>query len=292
MSPPRLRRLARGLMTRYAPAEIHVVARKLFGKGPLAFTRRNVVVPEALDDRRVLVLSPHPDDEVIGMGGTLARLAAAGADVTVCYLTDGGGGGPAGNPLATGRRKEAEQVAADVGFAQVFWDVRDTQLTDDEPTVARMLALLSELRPDVVFVTSLFESHYDHFAANQVLCAALAAPGAPTPDVAGYEVWDPLPYPNWIVDVSGTPIEAKDAMFARYTIPMEASDFAAFCRHRHAVHYFLHVDSRRRRAGEGHAEAFLRLSAADYVALNRANLDVLRATDSRLLSRLEPERRR
>src|SRR5690348_6988030 len=38
---------------------------------------------------KVVVLAPHMDDEIIGCGGTIARHAAAGASVTVVYLTDG-----------------------------------------------------------------------------------------------------------------------------------------------------------------------------------------------------------
>ena len=40
-------------------------------------------------DRRVLIFSPHPDDDVISMGGTLMRLAAQGHDVHVAYMTSG-----------------------------------------------------------------------------------------------------------------------------------------------------------------------------------------------------------
>ncbi|MGH6943228.1 MAG: PIG-L deacetylase family protein, partial [Geminicoccaceae bacterium] len=40
--------------------------------------------------QRVLVIAPHPDDEVLGAGGTIARLCAAGSRVTVAVVTRGG----------------------------------------------------------------------------------------------------------------------------------------------------------------------------------------------------------
>ena len=36
---------------------------------------------------KILVFSPHPDDEVLGCGGTIARYTAKGAEVTVCIVT-------------------------------------------------------------------------------------------------------------------------------------------------------------------------------------------------------------
>ena len=44
-----------------------------------------------LTGQRFLVLAPHPDDEVFGCGGTLARLCARGAFVQAVVFTDGAG---------------------------------------------------------------------------------------------------------------------------------------------------------------------------------------------------------
>ncbi len=63
------------------------------GKPP--HLRRPGDIPRADDDihpKRVLVLSPHPDDDVISMGGTLARLADHGHEVHVAYGVSGHGG--------------------------------------------------------------------------------------------------------------------------------------------------------------------------------------------------------
>jgi len=52
--------------------------------------RRKVIDdPAVLRGRRVAVFSPHPDDDVICMGGTLRRLVAAGNDVHTIYMTSG-----------------------------------------------------------------------------------------------------------------------------------------------------------------------------------------------------------
>ena len=59
---------------------------------PGCMTGRDQLLPSALltiVSAPVLILSPHPDDEAIGMGGTLCKHLDNGSDVTVLYLTDG-----------------------------------------------------------------------------------------------------------------------------------------------------------------------------------------------------------
>lgn len=61
--------------------------------------------------RQVLVIAPHPDDESIGAGGTIARLAQAGAEVHVIVVTDGEATiGSPHRPAETARRRRAEVV--------------------------------------------------------------------------------------------------------------------------------------------------------------------------------------
>jgi LmbE family N-acetylglucosaminyl deacetylase len=59
----------------------------------------------ALLPRRVLVVAPHPDDEVLGCGGMIAWHAARGDAVAVLELTDGAGGDPKGTSWACADRK-------------------------------------------------------------------------------------------------------------------------------------------------------------------------------------------
>jgi LmbE family N-acetylglucosaminyl deacetylase len=73
-------------------------------------------LPElALDDcPAALIVAPHPDDEVLGAGGTLAELHARGVDVSCVALTDGEASHPLAPvaPEALGRRRAAETKRA------------------------------------------------------------------------------------------------------------------------------------------------------------------------------------
>jgi LmbE family N-acetylglucosaminyl deacetylase len=279
------RRLAIRLARRVAPYEIETAMRFAEARSYQAFPKRNVQAVDDVPEGGVLVLSPHPDDEAIGMGGTLLRHLDRGADVTVLYLTDGGGLEEPRDRMRAVRRAESDAVGRATGARQVFWDVEDTRLTNDESTVARMVALLKELRPDHVYAPSIFDHHYDHFATNQILVDALARLPGFEGSVAGYEVWDDVPFPNWIVDVSGV-VDRKDELLAHYATPHEYTDFTQLCRARTSVHFALYVTSDRARAATGYAEAFLRFDPATYAELHRGWVRALRADGNEQVARL------
>jgi LmbE family N-acetylglucosaminyl deacetylase len=152
---------------------------------------------------RVLVLSPHPDDDAIGAGGTLVKLKRAGAVVTSLVLTDGGEGVP-GRPraeVAGVRRGEEEAAARRLGIDRVvFWDEPDGGLRVTSTAAARLRAALDEARPDAVFLPSFLDAHPDHRAVTPLLAGAVGD-AAPAFTCVVYESWTPI-VPNVIVDVS------------------------------------------------------------------------------------------
>ncbi len=227
--------------------------------------------------RRVLVLAPHPDDETIGCGGTVALLGAAGADVTVVFATDGEAtrGSPDG-ARATGarRREEAAQAAAILGAATRFLGLADGGLgaavesdgLRDGALTAAIAAAVEAVAPEVVFAPWPLDGHPDHAAVAEALALVTARYGRPAgrllahAEVWGYETRTAL-VPNRLVDVS-TVIDAKRAALAAHATGSLAFDLEAgigLNRWR-SVHGLM---------GRGYAEAFLAVPADDYAYLNR-----------------------
>ena len=274
------------LLQRYAPPEfIAVLKYRQVGlsQKPAVFAHKNLVTAKEAPSGAVLILAPHQDDEVIGPGGALAQHLTNGDPVSVLYLTDGRGPDPDDVSLIAIRRSEAEQVGAQYGLQQIFWQVPNLRLTNDAATVRRLVEVLEAVQPDTVYMTSFFERHSDHFAANSVLAAALEKlPGAPI-TVLGYEVWDDIPYPNYVVDISAA-FATKAAMLDLYLTPMHYTDFVELCRCRNALHYLLLIGSGRRQPA-GYAEAFCRLAAGDYAALFREYEAILRENRSPIVSK-------
>jgi len=169
-----------------------------------------------------LVLAPHYDDEVLGCGGLLAQLAAAGAAVRVLFLTDGGGGEEAvADPEAYRRRRREEgiRVCEILGLAGCdHLGLSDGALDRhlDEAAQGIRRALLSQ-RPELLLAPSPLEISRDHRAAFATLHRLLAPVRDGDPDqellqglrILLYEVNHPG-YPDLLVDVTAeAPVLAR-----------------------------------------------------------------------------------
>lgn len=251
--------LRRGLGAAPSPRIVRAAVQRL-SRYAGAFSPAEIQVLHQLPRQRVFVLAPHPDDEVIGAGGMLAHSLDNASQTTVVYMTDGGGLAEDREALILRRRNEAEALSKRFPIDQVFWDHPDTGL-DPSAASGGLIDLLEELRPDVIYLPSFFEHHYDHYAANALLCGALAKLDL-VPSIAGYEVWDNLPSPTVVVDISQQ-IDRKREMMRFYETPMEITDFVQLIENRGALHYLLHVDSRRR-SPVGYAEAFYQYDCKTY----------------------------
>lgn len=258
----------RKLLLKYAPPEVIVLVKSIFAKykskNGRPFPHKNIYVTDSAPRGKVLVLSPHPDDEAIGMGGALSMHLENQDSVTVLYMTNGRGAGAVNGKLIEIRRKEAESLAEEYKIKQIFWKVEDTRLTNDIATVSAMVKVLEEIKPTLVYAPSFFDHHFDHFSANKILVDALKKTSVKL-TIMGYEVWDNMPFPNFILNISDH-FEKKTGILSHYTTPLKATDFIKLCQYRDALHYTLYVDSTRKEI-DGYAEAFHRFDSETYQAV-------------------------
>lgn len=134
--------------------------------------------------RRTVVVAPHPDDEVLGCGGLLAMLAAAGREVMVVAVTDGEAShpdSPQWTPLrlAQTRRRESAEGWRRLGMTRIAHrrlGFRDGDVGTDRARLERVLVGL--LRPsDAVFCTWRYDGHPDHEATGKASAVACARVG-------------------------------------------------------------------------------------------------------------------
>ncbi|HKR66624.1 MAG TPA: PIG-L deacetylase family protein, partial [Thermoanaerobaculia bacterium] len=184
--------------------------------------------PAQLRGERLLVLAPHPDDEVIACGGLIALHLRERRSVCAVIVTDGAAQGES----TTARLQESERGLARLGTVDVrFLRFPDRSL--DDAVAPALREILLDTRPDLILVPSPNEIHPDHAALARVFCelmqrdphlfAALAVAR-----VAFYEVSQPI-RPNAIIDITGV-AEEKYAAIAEHRSQLAVRDYIAFAR--------------------------------------------------------------
>lgn len=125
--------------------------------------------------RRVLVVSAHPDDEVLGVGGTLSLLAAGGARIRLVAVTDGEASHPLADPAGVALRRIEETSAAfdRLGISEATEVVRlgmpDTGVKEG-PLTDRLVELGRGF--DVCLAPWSADVHADHEAVGRAAAAA------------------------------------------------------------------------------------------------------------------------
>lgn len=154
----------------------------------------------------IVVLAPHPDDEVIGCGGTILLAARRGDRVVVVFLTSGELGLRHLPPAEAWsiREQEARDAAGVLGTAEShFFRLPDWGCAEREAEAAeRLCAVLTAERPALVYLPHPGEVHPDHAACLPIARCALRVAGPPTPELRGYEVWTPLAAHDYVEDIS------------------------------------------------------------------------------------------
>jgi LmbE family N-acetylglucosaminyl deacetylase len=174
---------------------------------------------------RVLVLAPHPDDEVLGCGGTIARLRDEGAMVEIVVVTRGTA------PRYSDER--VQQVRAEARAAHALLNVTATYFLDlpaaeldqvpQAAINAHIGAAIDAVRPNIVFLPFPGDIHVDHQRVFQSAMVALRPRCADYPaQIFAYEtlsetnwstpVMHPPFVPNVYIDIGAT-LERKLAAF-------------------------------------------------------------------------------
>jgi LmbE family N-acetylglucosaminyl deacetylase len=155
---------------------------------------------------RVIVLAPHPDDETLGMGGSLRLLAKAGKKIKVVVVTCGEKADPGASDrrrYTALRQREALKAFKVMGIADYeFLGFPDRELTAHMSEVEKAIKkVIAEFTPDVVYSPSLIELNPDHRVTAEL--ALKVSQNAEGVSCIFYEITTPF-RPNILVDITGT----------------------------------------------------------------------------------------
>lgn len=209
---------------------------------------------------KIVVLSPHPDDETVGAGGALLKHHQAGCHLTTIVLTDGAAGvpGQARQDVARLREDEVRAAAAHLGIDRLIFACEPDGSLSTGRVSARLREWLQDTCPDMLYLPFFLDNHPDHRAVTTLLAQAMAGSGLRFTCCA-YEVWSPL-VPNILVDI-GAQMPRKLEAIRCYQSQLKQVDY---------VRLFEGLNAYRAGQFAGriqYAEAFYLADVRDYLAL-------------------------
>ena len=120
------------------------------------------------DKKKIVCVGGHPDDPESGCGGTLAKFANAGHDVTIIYLTTGEAGieGKSHDEAAGIRKQEAINACKILNAKPVFAGQIDGDTIVNNEWLKKIQQLITGEAPDIVLTHWSIDSHKDHQCAS------------------------------------------------------------------------------------------------------------------------------
>ena len=144
----------------------------------------------AAERTKVVVIGAHPDDELLGAGGTLARHVLAGDEVHAIVVADGAGSRYPAELVST-LEKQAHRAADVIGFASLQFLSFPDQRLDTVPLIEltqRLEVLLDEIGPETVYTHFPEDVNDDHRLVAR--CAWTACRPYSRPQVRKFVVFE------------------------------------------------------------------------------------------------------
>lgn len=174
------------------------------------------------------MIAPHPDDEVVGCGGTMAKRALGGDKVYLCIVTKAYPPDWAEDEIKE-RREEVRRVSEILGIKKTYFLDLPTVKLDTIPQKELNEAItrvINEVQPETVYIPHRGDINKDHrLVFDAAMVAARPKPGSPIKEILSYEAlssteWS-APFvenafiPNVYVDISET-LEIKLRAISTY----------------------------------------------------------------------------
>jgi LmbE family N-acetylglucosaminyl deacetylase len=217
-------------------------------------------------DQRILVVAPHPDDEVMGCVGTILLHIQSRDSVCVAIATDGRRSTVIPDPaeMAIQRQREATDAARIMQIDRLEWIGLPEGEWTAKSLADKLIALIDEIKPNIVYAPSRIDFHPEHLKVAHALALALDEVEASQrckPLVRIYQVQVPLTrvMANLVADVSALVPECETVM---RTYASQAGSLQCT--------YRLRRYCARANGIVEQAEEFWEMAAAKYCALHRA----------------------
>ncbi len=178
--------------------------------------------------RKILIIVAHPDDEVLGCGGTIARHIISGDSVHLVFLSDGETSRNNANSLDIElRKKSAINAGIILGVTEppIFLQFPDNRMDSIEllDIIQKLETIIYAINPEVIYTHHSGDLNIDHQVTYQaVMTASRPLPGSSIKAIYSFEVLSSTELstskffiPNYFVDISDT-LEHKISALKAY----------------------------------------------------------------------------
>ncbi len=219
--------------------------------------------------KKIVSISPHPDDETLGAGGLLWAHRGL-SEIHMIVFSKGERGGKLEETimdpeeyksrLAETRKAEFSKTASMLSASSChFFDFQDGYISFENDFIRGLSSLVKDIKPDVVILPWFLDNLPDHRRANILYSAACAGLEL---NVLAYEVWSMLE-PNAVFDITDY-LDGKLSLIRNYPSQLRTVDYESYCTGLAKVRAF-QFSSRPGRKGA--IEAFFSLPNREYCAL-------------------------
>ncbi len=178
-----------------------------------------IAVPDLFSFKKILFVQPHPDDNEIGAGGTIALLTQKGVELTYLTVSKGQGGSEtlSSKDLVQIRQKELKAAGTVLGVKNyIQLDLIESHYPDEKELVSKIVNVIREVSAECVVTVDpylKYEAHPTHRKVGQAVLDACLFSGNkhfPFPDQNNHShrvsaiAFYASACPNTVIDISST----------------------------------------------------------------------------------------
>lgn len=169
----------------------------------------------------VLVIAAHPDDEVLGMGGTIKKLTKRKNKVHLCVVTEGASAQYKDKKMIQVRKNACKKAGKILGISSItFFDYPDMQL-EKIPHIeinSKLEKLITSKKPDVVYTTPSNDLNKDHQIVFESTIVATRPKSCTVKEVLCYELpgFSKVPFTPNVYESITSEISSKIKAFKCY----------------------------------------------------------------------------
>lgn len=228
------------------------------------YDKNITLYPDLLDDfvwNKILVLTPHADDETLGCGGLLIKAIRKNKTVKIVLFSDNSDSLPDENKdtvieIRLNEFKKAMEVIGIQNYVNLNLSQKDFFLSEN--VILNLDKIINDFKPEVILIPSFLDNHEQHRLLNLIfydVCKTIYF----SPDILMYEVWSPL-IPNLVVDISDV-VEKKIEAIKCYESQLKYINYLDTIIGLNSYRSITNLH------GKGYCEGYLLLKFDDYIKL-------------------------